>query len=139
MPINIDWSQAEEGGDFEPLEPGEYKGTITKFKLSDKPGPSGFHYIECEWTLEGSKRKAWRNYSLSPKALWGLKQDLTKLGHDVPEGEMELDEAEMIGTTAVLTIGLVPHWDGKKDPATGQTVMVNEIADLKPADAFSWS
>lgn len=136
MPINIDWNQAEDSN-FEPLEPGTYNATITKCALSEKPGPSGYHMIDFEFQLADSNRRAWKSYSLHPKAMWGLKEALTKLGVEVPAGEMDFDNEALIGTKVELTLSLEDHWQGKQGP-DGKVLKVNNVVDLKPADAFAW-
>jgi len=139
MPINIDFGGVDEaggGGDYSPLDPGVYNATVRNIKQSEKAGPSGFHYIEFEFQLQDGNRRLWRNYSLSPKALWALKADLGKMGVKVSDGPFDLDPAEIIGSEVSLVVARVPKWDGSKND-DGSPVMTNEVNEVKAAGSSS--
>lgn len=125
--ITIDFGQAESSG-FEPVEPGEYAATVTACKLSDKAGGSGYHYIEMEYQGKDPKRKYWANYSLSPKAMWNLKQALVALGVEVDDGPLELDPDDVIGRDCVLVIKQ-EEWNGR---------IQNKVESVKPSDGHDW-
>jgi len=125
--IQVDWSQAESSG-FEPVEPGEYAAVCTGCKLSDKPGGSGFHYVELEFTGKDPKRKYWGNYSLSPKALWKLKETIVALGIEPGDGPFELDPEDVIGKDALLVI-TQETYNGRVN---------NKIDSVKPSSGFDW-
>jgi len=128
MPITIDWSQSE-GSDYSPVEPGEYEAVITGVKMSDKAGPSGYHYIEIEFQGQEPKRKYWSNYSLSPKALWRLRQVLVALGIEVEDGPMELEPEEIIGKDCLLEI-TIESYNGKE---------TNRVGEVKASTgSYSW-
>jgi hypothetical protein len=133
MPIAIDMSGVGDGG-FPVLAEGVYPGHVDKIELSPKPGPSGFHYLKFTYQSdEGSKRNLFANYSLSPQALWKLKQDLTALGVEVPEGEFEFEPADVLGLKCQLRVSIKPHY---KNPDQDD----NELEEVLPAgEEMSWA
>jgi hypothetical protein len=135
MPIRIDMSGVTEaGGNFPALEPGVYPAHVSECRLSDKPGPSGYHYIVMVYEAEEStKRHVWRNYSLSPGALGFLKKDLVALGVDVPEGEFELEPADVVGSKCQIRVSKKPHYSRPNEED-------NELEEVIPSSQeFSWS
>jgi hypothetical protein len=134
MPIRIDMSGVQEGGSYAVLEPGIYPAHVDSIELSQKPGPSGFHYLTFVYqTDESTKRNIWVNYSLSPAALWRLKGDLVKLGVEVPDGEFELEPADVVGAKCQVKVSKKPHYSRPNEED-------NEIDEvLAPSGEFSWS
>jgi hypothetical protein len=131
MPIQIDFTGSDAGGNFDPLDAGTYKATIEK--IEQGVSQAGNPKLEFTFNLtEHNGRKQWRNYALTPKALWALKGDLVNLGIDVPEGEFEFEPEELIGMPVLLELKQKPHW---KDADR----MDNEIAKVVKDDgSFNW-
>lgn len=135
-PINIDFTGSSSS--FEPIPDGTYDAEIVECKLSDKAGQSGYHYVTFTFgKIEGQSdaRKLWRNYSLSPNALWALKGLLDLIGMDVPDGEFEFEPDDTIGSKVGLVVITKPHY---RDPSR----MDNEVADVVAPSgnaAHSWS
>jgi uncharacterized protein DUF669 len=136
--IRIDMTGVStEGGSFAALEPGDYTATLVK--VEQKIGKdSGQPYLEFEFDVENTNgRKLWRNYSLQPKALWGLKLDLTNaFGWEVPDGAFDLDTDELLGSKVTLAVTVKDHWKGEIDQSTGQVKKDNEILEVKPASSW---
>lgn len=81
------------------LPPGEYEAIIAK--VEGREGPTA-PYLNWEFDIldpEYVGRKVWMITSLSPKALWGLRDNLEALGIDV-EGELDLELEE--GTNILI-------------------------------------
>jgi hypothetical protein len=133
MPIRIDMAGVNSGGGFAVLEPGVYPAHIHSIEMSKNPGASGYHYLTFVYQSdEQTKRNIWVNYSLSPAALWRLKQDLVKLGVDVPDGEFDFEPTEVIGMTCRIRVSKKPHYSrpGEED---------NEVEEvMSPEGDFSW-
>jgi hypothetical protein len=129
--VNVDWGSMESNS-FEPLEPGDYAGTIDK--ITEKgPGASGYKYLEVEIAIpvEGQEkpRRQWTNYSFSPKALWKMKEDFEALGLDVSSGTFDTDE--LIGRDVVVTLGLRDKYNAQPDE-NGEMPQENEVTALAP-------
>jgi hypothetical protein len=125
MPISIDFTGAGEGGDYAVLEGGTYKATIEKIEQ----GTSAANKPKLEWTFnltDENNRKMWKNYSLQPNALWGLKGDLVTLGFEIPDGPFELPIEDLIGMPVLLEISKKDHWQGELD-ADGNVKQQNDV------------
>src|SRR5690348_7084308 len=103
-------SQADERGDFEPLEPGAYECTV--FNIEQKVGKdSGKPYLEFTFKLKDNDRRIWSNYSLQPQAIWGLKQMLVNAFGFDPEklsgSDVEFEPKDLLGRecTVVVSVG----------------------------------
>jgi hypothetical protein len=138
--IDIDMEGVQEGGSFKVLDPGVYGAQITACELSAQPGPSGYKYFEFTFLLKDMNgRRLWKNYSISPGALWGLKTDLIRLGIEVPDGPFQFDTEEVIGKTCKLKVGQKPHYQGGVD-SEGKPRMDNEIEEVLADDGeFAWT
>jgi len=132
VPISIDFTGAGEGGDYEVLEGGMYKATIEKIEQ----GNSRAGKPKLEWTFnltDENNRKMWKNYSLQPNALWGLKADLTTLGFEIPDGPFELPIEDLIGMPVLLEISKKDHWNGETD-SEGNVKQQNDVEKVLPDD-----
>lgn len=105
-PITVNFSDVE---DFELLPAGVYPATVTDVTESENPGPSGYTYLNWEFTiLEGEfeDRKQWTITSLSPKAAFRLKEVLVAFG--VTSDEIatmeEFEPTDYIGTHVNLSV-----------------------------------
>lgn len=94
--VPVDFSQVEE---FEPLEKGEYACMIEEIVYVEQQQEDKYDYLNVTLTVteegEYANRKLWKVWSLSPKALFRMKQDLENLGVDVDELEIDYDEDSM--------------------------------------------
>jgi len=135
----IDMSNVEE---FVVLPAGQYDVVVTDIEFR-KSKTTEFPYISWELTVlsgPAEDRKLWLNTSLSPKALFRLKQTLEGLGvNDVPqqiEGN-DLIEA-MMGAKAVAEVG-VREYEGRnqnevKRLVRGHDTVTIVIGKSKAAD-----
>ena len=106
MSIHIDFSNVEDA--FEPLPTGAYPVQVTAVEVRD--GQSGFPYLN--WTFEVQDgeftgRKLWGVTSLSPKALWKLKEFLKAVGEDettLGREDFDLDPDAYIGKTILAGV-----------------------------------
>lgn len=129
--VTVDFSQVEE---FEPLDKGEYSAVIAKVTYVEAASDDKYDYLNAEFdiTEPGSEnRKVWKVWSLSPKALWRMKQDFENLGLPVDEIEidydedtMEITEPELAGMPCTLVI--------KQRPYEGR--IQNEVEAIIPED-----
>lgn len=95
MKINF----ADVEGSFEALPEGAYPVVIEKVERRESKS-SEHDYLNWELTVtdgEHKERKLWMITSLSPRALWKLKDVLDALGYDT-EGELdfEFDEGQVV-------------------------------------------
>lgn len=108
----VDFSEVQE---FEALDKGEYSATIVKCSYVEPASEDKYPYLNVEFdvTEPGSEnRKLWKVWSLSPKALFRMKQDLENLGFDV-EGTLDIDydddtmevtEPEVVGLPCICVV-----------------------------------
>jgi hypothetical protein len=142
VPINIDFTGAGEGGDYAPLEAGLYKATIESIQAGQSR--AGKPKLEFTYNLtDENNRKMWKNYSLQPNALWGLKADLVTLGYEIPDGEFTLDETELIGMQVLLEISLKDAWDGATEadpdnPGMTRIKKQNDVEKVTRDTGGSW-
>lgn len=115
--VNVDFSEVQE---FEALEKGEYSAIIAKLTYVEPASDDKYPYLNVEFDITEpgvDNRKVWKVWSLSPKALWRMKQDLENLGLDTEEGmdidydedTMEVTEPEVVGMPCVLVIEQRPY------------------------------
>jgi len=131
MPIQVDMTGVSSEG-FPALESGDYPAIITECK--EAKSQANKPKLAVVFTLKDqNNRKAFKDYSLQPQALWGLKQDLGKLGIDVPDGPFELDEQELLNMEVIVTLEKVPHYQGKTDE-NGDPVWQNDVTGVRADD-----
>ena len=100
--VTVDFSDVQE---IEPLEKGEYEAIIEKATYVEPVSDDKYPYINVELTLTdppGEASKAWVIWSLSPKALFRMKQDFENLGLPGDEIEIDYDEDTMLVTEPEL-------------------------------------
>jgi hypothetical protein len=94
--VPVDFSEVQ---DFEPLEKGEYACMIEEIIYVEPQTEDKYPYLNVTLTVtedgEYQNRKLWKVWSLSPKALFRMKQDLENLGVDVDDLEIDYDEDTM--------------------------------------------
>ena len=114
MPIKLNFEGVTTTG-FQPWpvkEPIEF--TIFNISL-EKGKESGEPYLKFEFKHTESNRKAWRNFSLQPGALWALKKLLVDLGveQEELEGDFEFEPKDILGKTVTLKFGPEREYMGK--------------------------
>ena len=107
MGIRVDFTNVSSG--FEKIEPGNYlarvKSVEQKMSQANKP------YLSWQFTIIGGEydsRTAFYMTSLSPNALWKLKDTLINaFGYTKEDlaGEFDLDIQDLIGQECTLVIG----------------------------------
>src|SRR5688572_7704264 len=115
MPIRINFEGVTDGN-FQPFEVGR-PVEATVFNITSKVGKdSNKPYLEFEFQLMSGNRKAWRNYSLQPNALWALKQLLVDLGVDPEDlvGDFEFEPNDVLGKSVELYFGPEREYNGRK-------------------------
>ncbi len=108
MTINVNFSEVE---DFELLPAGVYPVAVTNVEESENPGPSGYTYLNWEFTItegEWENRKQWTITSLSPKSAFRLREVLVALGADpeelnAPEG-VEIEPTDYMGANCLISV-----------------------------------
>lgn len=101
--VTVDFSDVQE---IEPLEKGEYEAIIEKATYVEPVSEDKYPYINVELTLTdppGAASKAWTIWSLSPRALFRMKQDFENLGLPADEIEIDYDEDTMLVTEPELS------------------------------------
>lgn len=107
MGIHVDFTGVSSG--FEKIEPGTYLARVGK--IEQRMSQANKPYLNWEFTITGGQydgRKAWYMTSLSPNALWKLKDVLINaFGKDREDlaGDFDLDTEELIGEEVALIIG----------------------------------
>ena len=115
MPIQVDMTGVTVEGP-PALEPGKYPATITKAEVKNsKSSDLPTLYLELAVGEEGRSLR-W-NTSLEKKALFRLKRVLVNIGIEVPDGEFEFDEQDLVGIECVADVGVEPHY---RDPGRKQ-------------------
>lgn len=129
MGIRVDFTNV--GGGFEPIPEGTYDATV--FEVEQKVGQnSGKPYLNWQFKIQGGEhdgRRAFYMTSLSPNALWKLKQNLSELGFSKEQlaGEFDLDLTELIGLECSIVIGHEEY----------QGEMRDRVLDIKAAGSGS--
>lgn len=118
-PIKLDFTSVP---GLEPVPAGSYRATIVKVE-SRKSQQGDYPYLNWELDLDHPEyggRKLWLMTSLSPRALWKLRDVLKNLGfdEDALKGELTLDLDDMAGVEVMAEVSQ-EEWrgqDGKLDP-----------------------
>lgn len=116
MSPTIDFSNVKDG--FEPMPAGKYEAVLTAYEMKIAK-QSNSPYVALTFDIsepEYEGRKAWRNFSLQPQALWALKQALVAMGIDRESlsGEVDLDEVLQgaVGLNCILELD-IREWNGR--------------------------
>lgn len=114
MPILLDFSQSQDT-QFEPWPVGEPQ-EFTIFGIEQKVGKDSKQpYLEIAFKHADSNRRAWRNFSLQPQALWALKRLLIELGADKDDftGTFDFEPNDYLGLPVLLTFGPETEYNGQ--------------------------
>lgn len=103
--MHIDFTNVKSG--FEPIPEGTYEAIV--FEVEQKISQAGKPYLNWQLKLLGGDndgRRAFYMTSLSPAALWKLKEVLHNLGFSKESlaGEFDLDIASLIGKECTIVI-----------------------------------
>lgn len=101
--LSVDFSDTEASG---VVEEGDYLIELDEVEQKTSES-SGADYLSLEFKIvEGDfkGKKLWHNCSLQPQALFNLRGVLEALGFEVPTGVMELDPADLIGSTCGASV-----------------------------------
>jgi hypothetical protein len=95
--FNIDFSGVESSGGQYYVEPGTYNVKIIKVEKGQKEG-GDYPYLKWYFNLLGNDSLELNLItSLSPKALFKLKELLEAVGLEVPDGTIKIDPTQFIG------------------------------------------
>lgn len=101
--VTVDFSDVQ---DFEAIPKAEYSVVIVKPEYREAQEADKYDYINLEMDItegEFKGRKLWMILSLSPKALWRMKDVFENLGIYQDEIEIDYDEDTKIVTEPELT------------------------------------
>ncbi|UGO52748.1 hypothetical protein QJV46_gp44 [Serratia phage vB_SmaS_Opt-155] len=87
---------------------------------------SGNDYLN--WKFKTPKGSVYHMTSLAPHALWNLKNVLEACGQEVPDGELELDPAELDGLELGIEVG-TETYGGKKRARVTDVFPVEEMEE----------
>lgn len=112
MPVVVDLTGVSTEGPA-PLDEGTYPAVITKSSISpSKSSGEDTLYLELGVGEEGRNLK-W-SCSMQDSQLWRFKRLLVSLGIEIPEGQFEFDEAELIGVECQAEVIQEQHYRDKK-------------------------
>lgn len=122
--------QSGGGGDWQPLEPGDYTGSIVD--ASQKTSQTGNKYLAVQVTIEG-KGSVWDNLNLwhsNPKAVSIASEKLNAIGKAVGLGHIA-DTEQLLAKTVTISVGAEPDQNGK----TRNTILHYKSAAAPPVAA----
>jgi hypothetical protein len=132
MPVQVDLSGVSLEGPI-PLDPDTYDAVITKADIHpSKSSGNDTLYLDFSVGEEG-RRLSW-NCPVSGDGLWRFKQMLVRLGFEIPEGEFEFDETELVGAECRVKVSQEPHY---QDPKR-KTNRISAILGDEPEGEESW-
>ena len=137
--VTVDFSEIEE---FEPMPKGDYAVLVDKLEYRVAQEADKYDYISWELVVtepgEFNNRRLWFITSLSPKALFRLKDILENLGLYEDELEIDYDEESMMvtspevtGMPAMATVSQRPYEGRIQNDVVALTSM--DGAEKKPA------
>src|SRR3990172_8523532 len=97
--VQIDFTGVTSGGGrLLPEERFKFEVEDVELKNSENSGEDYFAVTLSVVDGEYEGTKAWDNFSLQPQALWKLRGLLEVLEIDVPDGVMDFDSQDLVGT-----------------------------------------
>ena len=125
--ISLDFSGVEDG--FKNVEkPGKYNVKITKVEAK-KGKDSGKPYLNWELqVLDGEYKGArlWYITSLSPQALFNLRNLLTAAGIEVPKSMVKIDLDSVIGRIVTAKV-IMETYNGEERPKVKEVIAAQAI------------
>lgn len=101
--LSVDFSDTQSSA---VVEEGDYSVEVVEIEQKTSES-SGADYLSMEFKIldgEFTGKKLYHNCSLQPQALFNLRGVLEALGFEVPQGVMELDTADLIGETCMVSV-----------------------------------
>lgn len=124
MPIVVDLTGVSTEG-LPPMDAGDYPAVITEAEIKEAAS-SGEDTLYLKLSVgEEGRTMRWQT-SLQPQVLWRFKRLLVSLGLELPEGEFEFDEADLVGIECIATVIKERHYKDKKR-------WTNKVQDIKGA------
>ena len=127
----MDFSGVTEG--FKDLVAGTYE-----VKVKGLTKEEGNEYPYLKWELQvykgsykGSNIRM--NTSLSPKALWRLRNTLIALGLKVPKSQVSLDPNKLVGLAMGVEINM-RDYEGKTYPNVLKVFKLSDLEDVEPVE-----
>jgi hypothetical protein len=123
--VNLSDVQTE----FEILPEGLYNATLVDAEIIERDDPDKYPYVKWEFKYTDQSGKAWTNTSLSPNALWKLRELLDAVGEDEEilddEEGFDLDPTDYIGEEVTLHI-TVGSYKGKPTNQVEEVLALQE-------------
>jgi len=124
MPLVIDLTGVSTQG-RPPLEADDYPAVITKADIHDsKSSGEPTLYLSLSVGDEG-RNMPWTT-SLQDQSLWRVKRLLVTLGFELPEGEFEFDETDLVGVDVMARVTQEQHYRDKKRKTNRIVEILNE-------------
>jgi hypothetical protein len=124
MPLVIDLTGVSTQG-RPPLEADDYPAVITKADIHDSKA-SGEPTLYLSLSVGDEGRNMPWSTSLQDQSLWRLKRLLVTLGFELPEGDFEFDEADLVGVDVMARVTQEPHYRDKKRKTNRIVEILNE-------------
>lgn len=130
-PIRLDFSDVPDIST--PVPAGEYMCNVDKAKVEKGPKAP---YIVWELVIDSppdcAGRKLWLNTSLSPKALWKVRDTLVALGEtrENVRGAFSLDLEKYIGVTVLATVSIEKYQGVERN----RVEYVEAVGEFTPRD-----
>jgi hypothetical protein len=125
MPATIDLTGVSTKG-RPPLDEGDYPAVITKAEIHESKA-SGEDTLYLDLSVGDEGRNMRWSTSLQPQSLWRFKRMLVAIGLEVPDGEFEFDEADLVGVEGEVHVEQEVHYRDRQKPKKEQR-MSNRVA-----------
>lgn len=125
--ISVDFSETETNLT---IEEGSYLLEVEDVEVKTSEN-SGADYLAFTFKVADGKfkgKKVWHNCSLQPQALFNLRGLLEALGYEVPQGQMELDPADLIGEQCAAEV-VHEVYQGKKKARVAEFFSPDELGE----------
>ena len=134
MPVVIDMTGVSTEGP-QPLDAGTYPAVISKAEVNPSKN-SGENTLYLEFAVGEEGRNMRWSTSLQAQSLWRFKRMLVNLGIEIPEGEFEFDEADLIGIECQVEVIQEQHYKDKKRKTNRITSVLGPNGE--DADGDNW-
>lgn len=112
--LAVDMTGVEAGG--KSIPDGNYEAEIVE--VTEEESSNGNEQLKVVWQITDGKMKGTKIFdwvSLTPQSLWRLRGLLETIGQDVPDGMMNIDLDDLVGSSAQLEV-TNDEYNGKKRP-----------------------
>lgn len=132
--LEVDFSGVESGGSRH-VEDGEYLAQVVSVEQQEGES-SGQPYLAWKWKIieEGDAKNAtvYDNTSLTPQALWRLRNLLESIGEEVPDGRMRLVLDKYVGRKCRIEVTNETYQGKQKPRVTAYLGAAKAKAKAKP-------